>query len=120
MQVSICPECSKPVSSTAVVCPNCGYHQSESPKSQVSKGPYAQIFDEFEMNDGQYKVTWNWWAFIFGAFWYFYKGIWVKGLLAVIFCALTLPYGGPVLANLVMSFRGNYDLYLLKRKHKQI
>lgn len=30
------------------------------------------------------KSGFNWWAFIFGPFWYFYKGLWVSYFLRLL------------------------------------
>jgi len=45
------------------------------------------------------KSGFNWWAFIFGPFWYFYKGLWGKGLLlflvAIVASSMTFFIFGP-------------------------
>lgn len=63
-------------------------------------------------------MIWNWPAFLFGAFWYLFRGMWAKALLLaaiVIFTGgfLAIPvwiYGG---------LMGTYDDYLLRRRGTQ-
>lgn len=90
------------------------------PSAQADTGLdvyYRERFAQFDRNGS--TASWNWAAFLFGAFWYFSKGLWAKALL-IIFVAflsggfLGIPlwiYGGVM---------GNYDYYLLRRKQQQL
>ena len=77
---------------------------------------YQRAYAQFDA--GGSKVAWNWAAFLFGAFWYLFRGMWAKALLLaaiVIFTGgfLAIPvwiYGG---------LMGTYDDYLLRRRGTQ-
>jgi hypothetical protein len=77
---------------------------------------YYRAFSAIE--SGSTKAVWNWAAFLLGALWYLYRGMWVKALLlvaVVIFSAgwLAIP------AWIYCGAMGSYDLWLLRRFGKQ-
>jgi hypothetical protein len=80
---------------------------------------YKLAFAEFDKNPQsgpQFKF--NWGAFLFGPFWYFFRGLWLKGLLyfAVIFGSA----GFLVWLPWIYSFSfATYDLYILRKQGKQ-
>lgn len=67
---------------------------------------------------GQTKVVWNWPAFLLGAFWYLYRGMWAK---ALIYAAIAILSSGVLLIPLWIygGLMGTYDLWLLHRKGTQ-
>ena len=82
------------------------------------KPEYLDTFREIEANGGKMTPKWNWWAFIFTAFWYFYKGMWAKGL--IILCIEMFSGGVAIpLAWVYCGVLGNYDYYLLKVRQNQ-
>lgn len=79
---------------------------------------YGEAFRQIEENGGKPKVIWNWWAFLFSAFWYLSKGMWAKGI--IIFVVLFFSAGAAApLAWIYAGLLGNYDYYLLKVKNNQ-
>ncbi len=84
---------------------------------------YHEVFQRFDDAGGKWVATWNWAAFVFGIFWYFYRGLWAKAIIYYLVAALLATITGGVL-GLVMWFSiglvANYDLYLLHRKGTQL
>ena len=84
---------------------------------------YERTFRRFDKSGGHYILTFNWWAFIFGIFWYLHKGLWVKALMyfsaVLIFGTLT---GGLAIIPILIAagISGNYDMYLFHRKKTQL
>lgn len=79
---------------------------------------YQQAFRQIDENSGKPKIIWNWAAFFLSGFWYFYKGMWAKGL--IIFTVLIFSAGVVApFAWLYSGLLGNYDYYLLKVKNNQ-
>lgn len=124
MPLSECRECDREISTEARVCPHCGVPgptREQGAEGEDFREPqeyYREQFRRFEENGGNYVFTWNWPAFIFGVFWYLYRGMWGK---ALILAALTLFSGGIlfVLAWFYCGAVGNYDYYLLTTKGTQ-
>lgn len=114
------------------MCPHCGIQNpgriagsgSGTPSPAGSAGPsvglnHRRAFDRFDANGGRFVPTWNWAAFLSAVIWYFYKGIWLKGLVLVGMLFLT---GGTafLLIWLYCGIAGNYDFYLLATRGKQL
>jgi hypothetical protein len=81
---------------------------------------YIKAFEEFKRSGGAgLKPKFNLGAFAFGGFWYLYRGLWAKGLL---YFAIVLGSGGTaaVIPWIYGFMFGTYDLYLLKKDHKQL
>lgn len=79
---------------------------------------YINQFTKFNNNNGKYVRTWNWAAFLFGPFWYFYQGIWVKGILySIVSILIIVPFGflGSLALGLYYGFFGNWDYYLKEK-----
>ena len=115
-----CPFCKKMVEDDAQFCPHCGTRFLSAADPSFDVPPYYQKqFEKFKKNDGQFLITWNWWAFLFGIFWYFYKGIWVKPLIMIAVSALFAGVPG-IFFILYCALFGNYDYYRLKILHKQL
>jgi hypothetical protein len=77
---------------------------------------YERAFAQFDA--GGSKVAWNWAAFLLGALWYLYRGMWAK---ALIYVAVAFFSGG-MLAIPVWIYgglMGTYDYYLLQRRGTQ-
>ncbi|THF70718.1 DUF2628 domain-containing protein [Deinococcus sp. Arct2-2] len=84
---------------------------------------YEETFRRFDREGGRWLATWNWAAFVFGVFWYLYRGVWVKALIyfAVIFIVSAITGGiATIPLWIVVGVLANYDLYLLKRKGTQL
>jgi hypothetical protein len=81
---------------------------------------YELKFSEIKENGG-FKVSWNWFAFMFVWMWYFSKGMWAKGLAILFLMCVTFWLVLPlVVLWLYCGLFGNYDYYLLKTKNKQL
>jgi len=86
---------------------------------------YYLVFLAFDKNKGQFKAIWNWAAFFFGVFWYLYRGMYPKALIAFIGCmivgssipdlAMVINIGGCIYFGMV----GNHDYYKFKTTGKQ-
>lgn len=55
------------------------------------------------------KSGWNWWAFLFGPFWYFYKGMLGKG--ALLFLLSLTGFLAPFMW-IYAGLKGNEDYYI--------
>jgi hypothetical protein len=79
------------------------------------RGPFARI----DGNGGSFTATWNWAAFLLGPIWYLCRGLWVKALLLV-FIVLATAGTLAIPAWIYAGIAGNYDLYLLRQRNKQL
>jgi hypothetical protein len=77
---------------------------------------YQQAFAQFDR--GGSKVAWNWAAFLLGALWYLYRGMWAK---ALIYFAVAFFTGGLLVIPVWIygGLMGTHDYYLLRRKGTQ-
>lgn len=84
--------------------------------ASTSDAYYQRAYAQFDA--GESKVVWNWAAFLFGAFWYLFRGMWVKALL---FAGVVIFSGGmlAVPAWIYGALMGTYDDYLLRRRGTQ-
>lgn len=84
---------------------------------------YDEQFAKFDSQNGSFVATWNWKSFIFGVFWYLYKGMWAKAIIYTVtgsvLAALTAGAGFLVMWA-VFGVLGNYDLYLKHRYGTQL
>jgi len=60
---------------------------------------YVAAFAEIDAGGWQ-KSPWNWAAFLCGVFWYFYRGLWAKGMLLLLVSGIT---GGAAWFFLIFS-----------------
>lgn len=84
---------------------------------------YRDTFKRFDDAGGQWVATWNWAAFVFGVFWYLYRGMWVKALIYLVVGGFLAAVTGGFLSPLIwiaIGLLGNYDLYLLERQGTQM
>jgi hypothetical protein len=58
---------------------------------------YEETFAKFDAANGAFVWTWNWSAFLGGAFWCFAKGMWKRGILICLAYILVGYYGLGVL-----------------------
>ncbi len=79
---------------------------------------YKSAFKIFDEKSSGLQAKFGWAPFLFGPLWYFYKGLWGKGL---IYLAIALSTVGTLalLPWLYGSIFGVYDYYLLKKFNKQ-
>jgi hypothetical protein len=79
---------------------------------------YADAYARIDAG-GMGASKWNWAAFLFGMFWYFYRGLWGKALLMA---GVNIASGGVLglLFALYCGKFGNYDDWLLRRQGKQL
>jgi hypothetical protein len=117
-----CLKCGCLIEGKAAYCGKCGTTLFHNWDYSKESDYYREKFDQFERNEGSFKLTWNWAAFFFWWMWFLIKGMWGKAIV-LFFLALGLwgvrswiaipalwVYGG---------LFGNYDYYLLKKKHTQ-
>lgn len=84
---------------------------------------YEDTFRRFDEAGGKWVPNWNWAAFLLTIIWYFYHGLWVKGLIytGVYVLLSSLTYGlFSIPLWIVCGLIGSYDLYLLKCKGTQL
>jgi hypothetical protein len=82
--------------------------------------PYYQVaFAAIDDAGGAMTPRWNWAAFLFGWVWYFFRGMFLKGLLLLIVSVATAGFGWVVLC-IYTGLYGTYDFYLLTAKGKQL
>lgn len=118
-----CWECGREVERGDETCPHCGVSDpaKEAARKTVRevKPYYREQFRKFENNDGNYVFTWNWPAFLFGVFWYFYRGLWAKALILTLIAIVT---GGALFIFIWIwcGAAGNYDYYLLVEEGTQL
>ena len=79
---------------------------------------YADAFARIDAG-GMSASKWNWAAFLFGSFWYFFRGLWGKALLMI---GLNIGTGGVLwlLFAIYCGKYGNYDYWLLRKQGKQL
>lgn len=80
---------------------------------------YQHKFARIDAEGGSFVALWNWPAFLFGAFWYLFKGMWAKALL-IFFVALLSGGLLGIPLWIYTGVAGTYDYYLLKRRQKQL
>ncbi|GAB4463286.1 MAG: hypothetical protein OHK0029_31690 [Armatimonadaceae bacterium] len=84
--------------------------------------PHAHLFEKFERHGGAWTPTWNWGPFLFNFLWYFYKGMWAKGLIIMLLYATVIPATAGAafpLLPIILGLIGNYDYYMLRRHNTQ-
>lgn len=132
-----CGKCGNELADGVAFCPSCGQSSktdaaptatvttpapSRAPASHdfSDETPYYQdIFNKFDAAGGALTPSFNLTAFLFGALWYFFKGMWVKGGAMILLSIFTGGLLAPVFWA-YSAFVGNWDLYLLKTKNTQL
>jgi len=83
---------------------------------------YKDAFKVFESTSPpKFAPNFNWAAFLFGPFWYFYHGMWAKGLLYLVFNIVVIeaPFLW-VIPWIYASLFGTYDFFILRKFDKQL
>jgi hypothetical protein len=111
-----CPFCKEEIQEGAIKCKHCFEFLRRGEDAGLSDY-YRQTFTVFDQRGGGFKVKWNWAAFLSGALWYLAKGIWIKGLLMLVFIFVFAGVPAP-LFWVYAGIAGNWDYYLLKVKGK--
>jgi uncharacterized membrane protein YvbJ len=126
MSMVFCSGCGKEIHETALACPSCGavttvkdansrasQANSEQEISQAWKKTFAllekaggpQLPKIRELVFGErFKVIFNVWAFLFGPFYYFAKGMWKKAIVLFAMCMV-----GIVILSLICEAVGISD-----------
>ncbi len=84
---------------------------------------YVKAFSEFDTlaktSPGKLQAKFNWAAFLFGPFWYLYRGLWVK---ALIYFGVAFGTAGlfALIPWIYATAFGTYDFYLLRKHNKQL
>jgi hypothetical protein len=86
---------------------------------------YQQEFRKIQASRESYKGRWNWAAFLGGAVWGYYQGVWLASTLMVIVAILTLftgPFGFilSIVYWFVFGYRGTFLLYSAAIKKRQL
>jgi len=110
-----CSNCGNELENSANFCANCGNSINNKEVEKLSNGINKS-------NDYSYNLLgtksnkpsgWNWFAFLFGIFWYFYKGMFKKGVIIFIFAFIaSLIFPGLAMLGtwIYCGFKGNEDL----------
>jgi hypothetical protein len=130
-----CPFCAEEVANDAIKCKHCGsdinreklsetfYSMSGTVEEATERTGlseyYLNAFKIIDANNGGFTRIFNWAAFLFGALWYLYKGMWAKGLIMLVigFLLAGLPF---LFFSIYCAIAGTYDYYLLTVKKKQL
>ncbi len=121
-----CEKCGKPVSDGAAYCKYCGaaIHQTggggyaAEMRKHIGKGAEYYMRSFAKMQTEGRKVSWNWWAFLFGTFWLIYRRIydWAITLflfdLLLIYVSITHMYNS-ILGLFSLYYFSSYDLISL-------
>lgn len=130
----LCPFCSEEVADGAIKCKHCSeilnraahdrlrdVQSSANVNEVISSLPpyYQRAFQQISANGERPTTARNWAAFLFGPFWYCYRGMWMRGGVAFLLLILTggfwaIPFG------IYACWYGNYDYYQFKVKNRHI
>ncbi|RCW44404.1 MULTISPECIES: zinc-ribbon domain-containing protein [unclassified Halanaerobium] len=111
-----CPECGEEIGENHKFCGSCG-HKLVEDEHQLTVS--TKVDEEANrLNQDKYSPkssssNWNWPAFLFGPFWYLYKGMVKKAVLIFIIGSVTayvIPGIGALAVWLYCGFKGNDDL----------
>ncbi len=121
---SFCKECGYLTRYDDAICGQCGCRVGNSSNSGLSQY-YEDEFAKIEESDEKYTGKFNWFAFLFGGFWGFTKGLWLSAVISIGLYLLSVgnEYSIFYLLNIiycvVYGFRGNYMYYKLVKQNKQ-
>jgi hypothetical protein len=93
-------------------CPHCGAAQKKAGVRPLPSGVDSYYRSEFSKiaEENGYTGKFNWAAFLFGAFWGLYRGLWLPSLIAIVG---GIPTAGVVTIAywFIFGFRGNLMYY---------
>jgi hypothetical protein len=88
---------------------------------------YEKIFRKFDGNEGDFSLSWNWASFCFGPLWYFWRGMWARGLFTLaaiialdlaLFFLLHFDLRYTLLLAFYFGLCGNHQYYKFRSKRK--
>ena len=112
VRAGTCRSCGSAELGTHSFCPNCGSPRRAPASISIPVGTepyYQEEFRKIDKGDG-YEGKFNWAAFLFGAFWALYRGLWLPALIAVIGALFTAGIVG-VVYWFIFGIRGNLMYY---------
>jgi len=111
-----CPECGEEVAENNKFCGNCGHKLVEKENQLTISSKVDAEMDRLDQKNYSPKKSssnWNWPAFLFGPFWYLYKGMVKNAILIFIIGTIVgylIPVIGPLAVWLYCGFKANDDL----------
>ncbi|WP_408956573.1 zinc-ribbon domain-containing protein [Natroniella sp. ANB-PHB2] len=112
-----CSNCGIQVGTSANFCSSCGQSMNKKVDAEIvadnsDNMMIRETFQEKGLNQQKRVEGWNWWAFLFGALWYFYKGMVGKGIaifIGAFIIGSIIPFLGVVPVWIYCGAKGNED-----------
>ena len=82
---------------------------------------YANTFEDFSQNNGNYPIwKWSWWAFFGGVWFLFYRKLYLEGFSFWIFGIILTYFFGPVIMIPLMICVGGFAPWILYKRYLKI